>query len=252
MWLRCLAPRRNGATRTMVGILSAAALLLVVAGLAKLRDPGPARSAIVAARLPGGARVRSPWVARSVGAAEVLVGTAALLVGGRWTAALLGASYLLLALVAWRLLSVASGTGCGCFGATGAPISRWHLALDLGFAAACCRRGRVPHPGAAPRGVVDRLGGRPPGRPRRPARLRRLPDDHRAAEPRGRRPGEDVIGDLDRAGADRRGGGPVRARRGAAARLRRRAASSARARRRRRGRTGRRGRTRPRSRSPTR
>ena len=131
----------------MVGILSAAALLLVVAGTAKLRDPAPARAAIVAARLPGGARVRSPLVARVVGAAEVLVGAAALLVGGRWTAALLGIAYLLLALVAWRLLSVAAGTGCGCFGATGAPISRWHLVLDLGFAAAGAVAVALPAPG---------------------------------------------------------------------------------------------------------
>ena len=131
----------------MVGILSAAALLLVVAGLAKLRDPAPARRR---SWRPGSRAARGSgprWVARSVGAAEVLVGTAALLVGGRWTAALLGVAYLLLALVAWRLLSVASGTGCGCFGATGAPISRWHLALDLGFAAAAAVAVAFPTPG---------------------------------------------------------------------------------------------------------
>ena len=131
----------------MVGIVSAAALLLVVAGLAKLRDPLPARSAMVAARLPGGAAVRSPGTARAVGAAELVVGSAALLVGGPVTAALLALSYLLLALMAARLLSVAAGTGCGCFGASGAPISRWHLVMDVGFAAAAAVAVVLPAPG---------------------------------------------------------------------------------------------------------
>ncbi len=132
---------------TMVGIVSAAALLLVVAGLAKLKDPLPARTAIVAARLPGGAALRSPGAARAVGAAELLVGTAALLVGGRWTSALLALAYGLLALMAARLLAVAAGTGCGCFGASRAPISRWHLVLDLAFAAAAAVAVVVPAPG---------------------------------------------------------------------------------------------------------
>lgn len=131
----------------MVGIVSAGALLLLVAGLAKLRDPMPARRAIVAARFPGGAVVRSPLAARTVGAAEVVVGAAALLVGGPWTAALLALAYLLLALVAVRLLSVAAGTDCGCFGAAAAPISRWHVATDLGFAVAAAVAVVVTTPG---------------------------------------------------------------------------------------------------------
>jgi len=131
----------------MVGIVSAGALLLVVAGLAKLRNPLPARTAIVAARLPGGAAVRSPGAARAVGAAEVLVGAAALLVGGPVTAALLALAYGLLALVAARLLAVAAGADCGCFGASSTPISRWHLVLDLGLAAAAVVAVLLPAPG---------------------------------------------------------------------------------------------------------
>lgn len=131
----------------MVGIVSAAALLLVVAGLAKLRDPRPARTAIVAARLPGGAAVRSPGAARAVGALELLVGSAVILVGGPWTAAALALAYALLALVAARLLAVAAGTGCGCFGGAGAPISRWHLVLDAAFAGAAAAAVLVPTPG---------------------------------------------------------------------------------------------------------
>jgi hypothetical protein len=138
----------------MVGIVSAAALLLVVAGLAKLRDPLPARSAMVAARLPGGAAVRSPGVARAVGAGELVVGAVALVVGGPWAAALLAVAYLALAAMAARLLAVAAGTSCGCFGGTGTPISRWHLVMDLGFAAAALLAVALPTPGL-PLAVVE-------------------------------------------------------------------------------------------------
>lgn len=119
----------------MVGLLVAAGVLLIVSGAGKLVRPLLAAEALVAAGLPR--RVPAPVAARVVGAGEVLAGAVVVLVGGRPAAGVAVAAYLALAAFALRLLAVAPSTACGCL-SPGArtPVSRWHVAVDLGLAAA--------------------------------------------------------------------------------------------------------------------
>ena len=102
----------------------AEAALLVVSGAAKARRPMPAATALraVGVRLPaGGVRVLS--------CAEAAVGMAALLWGGRATAAMVAAAYALF--VVFSVAAVARGglRSCGCFGEADSPVGRLHVAL---------------------------------------------------------------------------------------------------------------------------
>lgn len=119
----------------MVGLLLAAGVLLVVSGAGKLVRPRTAAEALVAAGLPRS--LPAPLLARVVGAGEVLAGAVIVLVGGRPAAAVTVVAYLALAAFAVRLLVVAPSTACGCLSpAARTPVSRWHVAVDLGLAAA--------------------------------------------------------------------------------------------------------------------
>lgn len=118
----------------MIDALAAcAAVLLVVSGLAKLRRPAPA-----AAMLAALTRRRSEPVARLAGAFEVAVGLLALALGGRVGFGALAMTYVVLAVVASRLLVTGQRANqrvvCGCFGSSDAPIGPAHLALDVGAA----------------------------------------------------------------------------------------------------------------------
>jgi hypothetical protein len=84
--------------------IAVAAIVLAVAGIAKLRSPG--------------------------GAARALA--FALLAPGRATSALLAVAYALLALLAARLAS--RGAGCGCFGEDETPATATHVWLSVALA----------------------------------------------------------------------------------------------------------------------
>ncbi|MCW2658195.1 MAG: hypothetical protein JWR06_2388 [Jatrophihabitans sp.] len=117
----------------MIGSLSAAAaVLLAVSGLAKLRSPAPA-AAMITTLLPATRRHRSLWTVavRAGGTVEVTVGVLVVAVGGRLPAVLLGACYLVFAAVALRLASRAQDTSCGCFGRAASPVGVAHVALDV-------------------------------------------------------------------------------------------------------------------------
>jgi hypothetical protein len=100
-----------------------AAAVLLLAGVAKLLSPAATAEGLRDAGLPG-----SPLVARGLGVAEVLVGAAALLVGGRVAGAGLAAAYLAVTAVAWRQRR--AGADCGCFGVSGTPVSGVHLGVN--------------------------------------------------------------------------------------------------------------------------
>lgn len=108
-----------------------AAALLVVSGAAKLRRPEPASRALDAAGLPGA------WpLVRGLGAGEVLIGAAALVVPGAGTGAALAAAYLGFALfLASLIVRRIPAATCGCAGRTEAPPTWLHVALDLSAAA---------------------------------------------------------------------------------------------------------------------
>lgn len=114
----------------MISLVSAAALLLAAAGLAKLRQPAPTRSALAAAGIPGAQRLGAKAANRLSGAVELAVAVVALLVGGRVAAALIALAYLALAGLSARMMSIESGQDCGCF-AKPVAVSHWHTAVNL-------------------------------------------------------------------------------------------------------------------------
>lgn len=117
----------------LIGLVSAAALLLAAAGLAKLGQRAPLRSALAAAGIPGAQRLSARTATRLSGAVELIVALVALLVGGRIAAALIALAYLVLAGLSARMMRIESGQDCGCF-AKPVPVSHWHTVVNSGCA----------------------------------------------------------------------------------------------------------------------
>jgi hypothetical protein len=108
------------------GPFLAACALLVWSGISKLRAPRATRDAAAALGLPA-----TPVAVRTLGVVEVSAGVAGALFGGY---AALGAAiiYLALTVAAVRLLRRAPATPCGCLGASEAPVSVAHVAVNVG------------------------------------------------------------------------------------------------------------------------
>ena len=117
----------------LTGPLLAAAAVVVVAGVAKLRRPAPTGLALARLGLPGTDRA-----VRALGAAEVAVAGLAAVLGGL-VAVPLAVLYLGFAAVSAAQLRQAAATGeaadCGCFGDHSAPIGRTHVVINLALAA---------------------------------------------------------------------------------------------------------------------
>ena len=113
----------------LVSLHAAAALLLVVAGLAKILRPTPTTDLLATLGLPA----RTP-VAMVLGAGEIVIGGGALVVGGPALAVLTGVAYTAFALVVVRAMA-AGAESCGCFGRVDAPPSWWHVGGNLALAA---------------------------------------------------------------------------------------------------------------------
>lgn len=107
-------------------IHASAALLLVVAGAAKLIRPADGFTGLVGSRT-------SPAVVRLVGAMEAAAGMAALF-AGRPAAWIVGFLYAAFALIVLRAV-LAGANSCGCFGRLDAPPSLIHVAGNLTLAA---------------------------------------------------------------------------------------------------------------------
>jgi hypothetical protein len=104
--------------------------LLVLAGAQKVLDPTMAVGALRALHLPS-----SPALVRVGAAAEVVLGVAAIVVGGPVLWWLVAASYL--AFTAFVAAALRRGTmlgSCGCFGREETPPHPVHVLLDLGLA----------------------------------------------------------------------------------------------------------------------
>jgi hypothetical protein len=106
------------------------AIVLAVAGIAKLRSPAGAVRALAAAGLsvPGPGVPIAASLVRIAASLELAVAALVLLVPGRASCALLAATYALLALVAGALAR--RGAACGCFGAGDAPATAAHVGLS--------------------------------------------------------------------------------------------------------------------------
>jgi hypothetical protein len=119
-----------------------AAGLLAVAGVAKLRSPHTAASAIGQAALP------IPAVAvRALGAAELALGAAGIALPSRLAGIALAVAYLAFAGTMLRLRAARATGGCGCFGEASAPASLWHFGLNLVAAAIGVAAAASPPPG---------------------------------------------------------------------------------------------------------
>jgi hypothetical protein len=120
----------------------ASSLLLIAGGASKVRRPGAASRALSATNLPS-----SPLAARTLGVAEVMVGSLFLLAPGRASAILLGGAYVAFAaFLAYLLMARIAVASCGCAGARDLPPSWLHVGLDVAAAAAAIVAALDPPP----------------------------------------------------------------------------------------------------------
>lgn len=106
-----------------------AAIVLALAGIQKLTDPGSTQGALREMGLPW----RGP-VVPLMAAAEVVTGLAVIVVGGRYAALALAAWYLgFAAFVAVALRRDVPLASCGCIGKDDTPPTLVHLGVDLAF-----------------------------------------------------------------------------------------------------------------------
>jgi hypothetical protein len=115
--------------RSVSGPFLGACALLAVAGVGKVLHPAPTRTAVRAL----GPRVPRAGVV-AFGLVEVATGGAGAVLGGR-AALAVAACYVVLTVFAVGLLLRAPTTPCACLGATGAVVTRAHVAVDV--AAVC-------------------------------------------------------------------------------------------------------------------
>jgi hypothetical protein len=127
--------------------LAIAALVLIVAGVAKLRAPKPAVGALRELGLPGG-----PSAIRVFAGAEIALGAAALISPGAVEAIALACCYA--AFAALALLLTSRRAACGCFGEGDFPASRLQVVISALLAAACAAAVVWP-----PQGILDRPAG---------------------------------------------------------------------------------------------
>lgn len=127
---------------TVAGPFWAAAILLVAAGVPKLKDPLPLVRALRSVSLPAGR-----LAVRLIAAGEVLVGTFALVAPSRASAVLLALAYA--AFTGFVLLALRRGGvlgSCGCFGRPDTAPSRTHVLLTAALAAAAAALAFAPPP----------------------------------------------------------------------------------------------------------
>jgi hypothetical protein len=115
---------RERVAGALTGPYALAALLLALAGVAKLRSPHAADRALRTAGLPA-----RPGLIRAFAAAEVGLGGWCLLAPSPGAAAALAGTYAGFAALA--LLLARRASSCGCFGDAGAPASVLQSVLSL-------------------------------------------------------------------------------------------------------------------------
>jgi hypothetical protein len=139
----------------VIGLVSAAALLLAAAGLAKMRRRAPARSALVAAGIPGAHRLSARAANRLTGTAELAIAAVALLAGGRIAGVVIAVAFAVLASLSARMVSIESGQDCGCF-TRPVAVTHWHTAVNL-----CCLLAGLAAAVRPAASLVDEIGRRP-------------------------------------------------------------------------------------------
>ncbi len=119
---------------------AAAAIVLCVAGVAKLRSPVAAMRVLAALGLPA-----RPWLVRGVACGELSLGAWCLVAPSRFAAAALALLYAAFAGLA--LVLARRSVSCGCFGdADASPVTFTHSIPSLALASACIAGALwVPH-----------------------------------------------------------------------------------------------------------
>jgi hypothetical protein len=141
------------ARRVLSGPFALAAALLAVGGVMKMVRPGPAAGALAALHIPAALSA-----ARLMGGAELIAGSAALVVGGRGAALVVAGFYLVFAaFVAMAISGRVEVASCGCFGQEDAPPTVAHLVIDLCAAGVCL----VAAVAAPPSGIIEVLATQP-------------------------------------------------------------------------------------------
>jgi len=129
---------------------AAAAVLLLLAGAAKIARPPTTADLLFSLRVPRFGLPSGEALAIALGIVELIVGTVALAIGGPITAAIVGVFYVVFAAAVVRAMMVGA-TSCGCFGRAEAPPTRIHVAGNVGLAAVSF----IAIGGATPLEVMD-------------------------------------------------------------------------------------------------
>lgn len=126
----------------IAGLFIASAILLGAGGLLKLGRPEPTTEALRAAGF-----LASHGLARTLAAAEIAIGIAAIAYGGTIAALLVAASYAGFAGFVAAALRRGDGVACGCFGRADSPPTKVHLIVNLGLTvvAVVAAAQSVPH-----------------------------------------------------------------------------------------------------------
>ena len=122
------------------GPFLAACALLAAAGAGKLRHPANTGAAARALGLPG-----TRAALRTLGATELTIALAGAVIGGA-AAIVVAAAYGALTVAALLLWRRAPDTPCGCLGASTAPASGAHVAVNAGAAVAAAVAAFGPRP----------------------------------------------------------------------------------------------------------
>jgi hypothetical protein len=92
-------------------VVAIGAVLLVFSGVAKLRSPGSAVTALAAVGVPAGS-----WLVRAGAGLEIAIGTMALVASTWWSCGLVALTYAGFAAFLAVALRTSAVTDCGCFG----------------------------------------------------------------------------------------------------------------------------------------
>ena len=118
-------------TQALVLAPLALAVVLVVSGVAKLRDPAAAQAAFTALRVPDA--FAAPWIRRAVPVVEIALGALLVALPGAFRVAAavaavgLFVAYTVLIVRAWR---APEAVDCNCFGASSSLVTGWTVARN--------------------------------------------------------------------------------------------------------------------------
>lgn len=114
---------------------ASAAVLLVIAGVAKVVRPATAAALMEDLGAPAGGPLSGTRLALAFGVVEGALGLAALVLELPAVAAVVGVLYVVFAFTVWRAMAVGAAS-CGCFGRVEAPPSWYHVIGNSLFAVA--------------------------------------------------------------------------------------------------------------------